>query len=553
MGFLELLKKHYICQSVLKKTMKKFFIFFILFYIGLNAQNPAEYDKLYKITYLETSQKDFKSALNTADSLFVISETPYFQAKSLMLTASLYQNSGDLKKSVEYALLSEKILEKTDNGFWKARVYGFLATQYRILKLDIESHKYAQKAIEISKKIKDPESANSTAGLMSQEMAYYEIEKKNYKKSIDYIHQSQHYFNVTNIDKAYFTATNEQLLGLNYSHLKEYDKAITHYQKALHDLRNIPENSLTGLIHNGLAEIYIEKKEEKKAKKHLDLAQKISEQSDFLALKNKIYETSQKYYVLIKDVTKIVETKIKQDVVVEQILEKRNTFINESYAKLDKKNESIEKEISYKNTIILLCSLVMLLGMIYFVYNRRKQKKNIGKFKQIMKDLEEKLQHKQDITLQNTKVDYSEKSAVGVSNATRNSLKDVDCLMMTAETEQKIVENLEKFENSVLFTDNAISLSYLATYCDTNTKYLSYLINNHRKKDFNNYINELRINYIIEKLKTIPRYRKYKIAVLAEEAGFSSQNKFATVFKKETSIPPSLFIKYLNEEFAEPV
>ena len=533
--------------------MKKFFIFFILFYIGLNAQNPAEYDKLYKITYLETSQKDFKSALNTADSLFVISETPYFQAKSLMLTASLYQNSGDLKKSVEYALLSEKILEKTDNGFWKARVYGFLATQYRILKLDIESHKYAQKAIEISKKIKDPESANSTAGLMSQEMAYYEIEKKNYKKSIDYIHQSQHYFNVTNIDKAYFTATNEQLLGLNYSHLKEYDKAITHYQKALHDLRNIPENSLTGLIHNGLAEIYIEKKEEKKAKKHLDLAQKISEQSDFLALKNKIYETSQKYYVLIKDVTKIVETKIKQDVVVEQILEKRNTFINESYAKLDKKNESIEKEISYKNTIILLCSLVMLLGMIYFVYNRRKQKKNIGKFKQIMKDLEEKLQHKQDITLQNTKVDYSEKSAVGVSNATRNSLKDVDCLMMTAETEQKIVENLEKFENSVLFTDNAISLSYLATYCDTNTKYLSYLINNHRKKDFNNYINELRINYIIEKLKTIPRYRKYKIAVLAEEAGFSSQNKFATVFKKETSIPPSLFIKYLNEEFAEPV
>lgn len=64
--------------------------------------------------------------------------------------------------------------------------------------------------------------------------------------------------------------------------------------------------------------------------------------------------------------------------------------------------------------------------------------------------------------------------------------------------------------------------------------------------DFNNYINELRIQFIIDKLLKEPIHRKYKFSTLAEEAGFSSQNKFSTVFKKSTSITPSEFIKQLE-------
>jgi AraC-like DNA-binding protein len=49
-------------------------------------------------------------------------------------------------------------------------------------------------------------------------------------------------------------------------------------------------------------------------------------------------------------------------------------------------------------------------------------------------------------------------------------------------------------------------------------------------------------------LRNNPVYRKYKLATLAEEAGFSSSNKFSLIFKKVTSFSPSTFIKYLNEE-----
>ncbi len=115
--------------------------------------------------------------------------------------------------------------------------------------------------------------------------------------------------------------------------------------------------------------------------------------------------------------------------------------------------------------------------------------------------------------------------------------------MMPVATELKILAKLEKFEKTTLYTRNTISLPYLATYCETNTKYLSYAINRFKEKDFNNYINELRINYIIAKIRSEPKYLKYKIASLAEEAGFSSQSKFANAFKKVTDVSPSQFLQ----------
>ncbi|WP_435522232.1 helix-turn-helix domain-containing protein [Chryseobacterium indoltheticum] len=123
-----------------------------------------------------------------------------------------------------------------------------------------------------------------------------------------------------------------------------------------------------------------------------------------------------------------------------------------------------------------------------------------------------------------------------------------DVNLMTSFTEEKLLKNLKDFESTDLYLRNDMSLPSLASYCKTNTKYLSRIINSHKGMDFNNYINTLRINFIIEKLNNDPEYRKYKIAALADESGFSSQNKFSTVFKKVTSISPSVFIKYLQNQ-----
>jgi YesN/AraC family two-component response regulator len=116
------------------------------------------------------------------------------------------------------------------------------------------------------------------------------------------------------------------------------------------------------------------------------------------------------------------------------------------------------------------------------------------------------------------------------------------------ETEEALIKKLNQFENSKQFTKQDMSLAMLASQFETNTKYLSEIINNYKNKNFNSYINELRINYITEKLKNNRTYLQYKISYLAEESGFSSHSSFATVFKTVTGIPPTVFIELLRNK-----
>ena len=88
----------------------------------------------------------------------------------------------------------------------------------------------------------------------------------------------------------------------------------------------------------------------------------------------------------------------------------------------------------------------------------------------------------------------------------------------------------------------------MANQFKVNSKYVSQIINFYKEKDFNNYINELRIKYIINKMIDDEAYLNYKIAYLAEDAGFSSHSKFSTIFKQVTGNSPSVFIQKRKKE-----
>jgi AraC-like DNA-binding protein len=116
------------------------------------------------------------------------------------------------------------------------------------------------------------------------------------------------------------------------------------------------------------------------------------------------------------------------------------------------------------------------------------------------------------------------------------------------KTENLILQKLIDFEKTEDFTDSDISVQSLSKKLETNTKYLSETINTHKQKNFNAYINELRINYIIKKLNEVPIYRSYKIKYLAEESGFSTHSSFAAVFKSVTGISPNNYIQLLKQK-----
>jgi len=81
----------------------------------------------------------------------------------------------------------------------------------------------------------------------------------------------------------------------------------------------------------------------------------------------------------------------------------------------------------------------------------------------------------------------------------------------------------------------------------SNTSYLSYTINKIKNKTFKQYITELKIEYLIKKLKEDKNYRKYTIKYLAEEIGYTNASAFTRAFKNYKGITPSEFIKSLDK------
>jgi YesN/AraC family two-component response regulator len=81
----------------------------------------------------------------------------------------------------------------------------------------------------------------------------------------------------------------------------------------------------------------------------------------------------------------------------------------------------------------------------------------------------------------------------------------------------------------------------------TNTTYLSEIINSYKGKNFAAYLNELRINYALNKLVIDKRFRSYKLSVIAEELGYNNEQAFSIAFKKKTGTPLSTYIKEIEK------
>lgn len=118
----------------------------------------------------------------------------------------------------------------------------------------------------------------------------------------------------------------------------------------------------------------------------------------------------------------------------------------------------------------------------------------------------------------------------------------------SGETDQKIAKQLIAFEKKEQFLSPNLTINSMCKSFNTNSSYISAAIKKHRGKNFNTYINDLRIDYLVFKLKNNPEYLTYKTIYLAEVCGFGSYAVFHRAFLLRTGISPSKFISFLKSE-----
>lgn len=186
------------------------------------------------------------------------------------------------------------------------------------------------------------------------------------------------------------------------------------------------------------------------------------------------------------------------------------------------KKKKIENELASnkKNYLIVVITLIIvLLSLVsWHLYSKKREKE---KFNQIMADLAEK----------------KKLAVIPTNNQDAN---------LSPELTKSLLKNLEKFEKQKKFLEKDMNLAKLAALLDTNTKYASIIIAEQRGKKTTTYINDLKIDYIVDLLISNNKFRNYTNKALSDEAGFGSTQIFTLCFKNKIKMSPTSFIQQLK-------
>ncbi|QLC64840.1 AraC family transcriptional regulator [Flavobacterium sp. LPB0248] len=138
------------------------------------------------------------------------------------------------------------------------------------------------------------------------------------------------------------------------------------------------------------------------------------------------------------------------------------------------------------------------------------------------------------------------KSTEVVSNQEIEPLKLQKRKEILSQSEMfKILLKLEKaMENEQYYMDSELTLDKLSKLIGVNKYHISETLNHFVNKPFYTFVNEYRIEYVKEKLKSLSvKNSSISILELAYESGFNSKSSFNRYFKEITTYTPR---EYLN-------
>ena len=518
------------CKSVLTFFITVFFSFQCL-------SQTSKFDSIFLHTTQDLLSSAPKKALSNTNYLYKISKNNTERIKTCMLRATLLRQY-DLNDDAIIALLKADSLAKIDkNYFMLARANGFLSTIYRETGIHSVGKTFLSKAENASRKIKDKNDKYRFQGNFCQELAYYEMEDRNYSKAIKQLFKGKKIFKKidSDFDEHFHNAVNDEMIAKNYFSLQKIDSALFFYNEAKHQLSisKSPKSPLKGFIYRGLGNVYTSINDYKNAEISYLKAEEIAEASNFYNLRNDVYQSLLQFYRKINNNKKYIHYNELYLNLIQTEEKDRKAIADNLITALHNNEKSMQ--YSYQQrfiSITSICIIIIVITLGIYFYKRRKDRK---KFKDFIRKQDQLVTHNPlTTTLKTPEVSDTPK-------------KEVSKEYMSTEAEESIYNRITEFESSQFYLNKDVSLNVMAAELGINHRYLSHVIKKYKQKDFASYISELRINYIVKCLNSDPEFLKYKISYLAEKCGFSSHSRFTITFKKETGVSPLHYINYLKE------
>ena len=490
----------------MKISLTTFLMFFITYQGFMQGAEPEKtFESVFYEVAVHVSSRDPIRALHIADSLYAYASNSNQKIKALMLSADILEKQEKRKEGIDYAMKALKIAEESDDYSFQSRIYGFMSTQYRQLGFSDKGKEYIQKGLEISENIKDKRQVMKFQAMAHHELGDYAIAENNYNEAIDYLNMALlGYEKEENEMLRYFTTGNiEESLGRSNFGLNEQAKSLAHFSRA----NNLINKSGAGntiwaaKIYQGLGETFLIAKTLDSAGIYLKKALHIAEETNNGSLKELVFESMAGYYKEKGEIDSLAVFTKKASDISKENSSMKNKMINSEF---NRATAVTEKKSSILLYLIIAIVLIVLAGLFTMFYKKKKPHFKI-----------------EDI---------------------KNEQGAASSVVMRKKTQEDLARNLKEFEKNLQFLDKDMSFSHMAGLLNTNAKYLSHYLKNTKNKDYNTYINDLRIQYLVQKLDTQEEYLNYKISYLAHECGFSSHSNFSANFKRVMLLSPSEYI-----------
>ncbi|WP_282628335.1 helix-turn-helix domain-containing protein [Empedobacter sedimenti] len=488
----------------------------------------------YAQTKIDPIKKEkFDSALNVyildmsktniiGKKMLVYAQTDYEKSLSYNILAEDQISNSNYAKSVDFLEKSIYHIKKTDSTQLYLRILGTIIVAYRQAGLVNESDSNWNLFVKESKKISEKD---REANLLFVRSRMYDIDK-NYCKSAETRGKFYNIFkdrlSKGEVGDAFNFAIIIQIVYDNYKcgNIDASKKAMIEADSILSRMKQRDNIFMYEFYLLDKALFYVHSKELDHAKKAFDDAYSLSVKVKSNSIQKVILEerlnanidTAEEKLKLYEALDLLTEKEIKA---TKRITEKETI----------KSKQELEIIQNNKKTYLIVSIVIVVVLVLCIIYYYRRNRKLKASFLKIIDELENPI----------------------VEKVIKEELNSSEKLIKNDKTEQDILKNLRVFEQKKLFNTKGISAAQMAVMLKTNTKYLTYILKEHRDSDFYNYINAKRINYIVKELHDNPALLQYKIAVLSDMCGFNSHSQFASIFKSIKNISPSQYIQFLLE------
>lgn len=329
-------------------------------------------------------------------------------------------------------------------------------------------------------------------------------------------------------ERSYF----EKSKGVQFFHQQKYQDAIREFDNSISGL--IKKNDFTWLsavyYYRGKSYTYSGKDE-------LALADYKKVDSIFNKYNFILPQIRGNYEELINYSRKINNSKLelyytKQLLKADSIISTDFKYLSPKiYREYDTKQLLLSKEKlesdNYVGRYLLFGSLIVIITLLGFVYYLKSRKKELQtRYSQLL------------LRMERIEINTPLNDEISISKSSNLDHKIV----------KKILSDLYHFEKSNLYIEKGITLSQLAKTFETNTSYLSQVINEYKSNNFNTYLNTLRVNFATKKMYKDRQWQKYSIEDIALASGFSSRQSFSKLFFEKNGIRPTDFLKKRKEE-----